>query len=173
MFLSSVADYESMNDQFPLPESMNIGGDNHDPHRYWTHVLHASLLRKFYFGHDELSLGKIYDAIDMCIVDLRPGMRDTLDELRVACVNHRRSTTVGHVIGNRALSGEGALTIDDLYGRHLHGDYGRWERVRANPGVFKESVLLTWNVRARQLLRWTRQVLDMGVREGSISIERA
>lgn len=172
MFLSSVADYESMNDQFPLPESMNIGGDNHDPHRYWTHVLHASLLRKFYFGQDELSLGKIYDAIDMCIVDLRPGMRDTVDELRVASVNHRRSATVSHVIANRAPSGEGALTIDDLYGRHLHGDYGRWERARANPGVFTESALLTWNVRARQLLRWTGQVLDMGVREGSISIER-
>jgi hypothetical protein len=170
MFMASVDDYEAMNEQFPLPLSINIGGTSSDPRSYWTHVLHASLLRKFFYGRDELGLNAVYTSIDECIVDLRPGMRDTLDELRRASLDHSQSSTVHHVVGSNSPMGEAELTINDLYGRHLHGDYGRWTHTRKTPAVFAENALLVWNTKAQRLLRYTRQVVDLGVNEMSIDL---
>lgn len=173
MFISAVDDYEDLQRALPLPMSITIGGAPRDPQKYWTHILHASVLRKFFHGTDQLNMKRIYDAMDACIVDLKPRVREHLDAARQICTALNSSSQVGFVGPGGSMRGESAVTLDELYGRHLHGDYDRWQRSLSGGRFFGENAALQWNSSAQRLLRLTRQTLDLGLRDGTFNLDRS
>ena len=170
MFVSSVADYEAMSDVLPLSASFVIG-ETRDPADYWRHVMHLALLRKYFYGADQLNLAKVIDSMVELIVDEQPNQRDHFAALRDGVGDLAKRTHTIYNVDGEAPRGEAGIAIDDLYGRHLHGDYDRWARTQSTPAVFTEMALTSWCGDAQRTLRVVSQSLDLGLKQGSMALE--
>jgi hypothetical protein len=168
MFASSVADYEAMSEIFPLSASIVIGGQTRDPADYWRHVMHLALLRKFFYGADQLNLTRVIDSMVDLIVDEQPNQRDHFAGLRDGVRDLAKRTHTIYNVDGEAPRGEAGVAIDDLYGRHLHGDYDRWVRTQSTPAVFTEMALTSWCGDAQHALRLVLQSLELGLEQGSM-----
>ena len=170
MFVSSMADYEAMSDTFPLSESFVIGVTR-DPADYWRHVMHLALLRKYFYGADQLNLARVIDSMVELIVDEQPNQRDHFAGLRDGVGDLAKRTRTIYNVDGETPRGEAGIAINDLYGRHLHGDYGRWVRTQSTPAVFTEMALTSWCGDAQRALRLVSESLKFGLEQGSMVLE--
>jgi hypothetical protein len=166
LFLSAVDDYEDLEVTMPLPRSFTMESRPRDRADYWVHVLHMALLRKFFYGDDQLALWRVFDSINACIPSPRDEVVEHLTELRTTCLE-RRSVTA-YSVNDGPVRDDNEVAIDELYGRHLHVDYDRWVRAQEGGAPFGESAALFWNASAQRRLRAVRQTIDLGVGDGTM-----
>lgn len=152
----------------PLPRSFTLGGGPRDRGDYWCHVLHMALLRKFFIGKDQVALWRVFDSIDACIPVPRDEVTEHLTALRESVLDHRSMSKVAYSVDEGPLRRDGEVALDELYGRHLHGDYDRWQRAHEGGAPFGESAALHWNIQAAHRLRVVRDTIRLGLDDGTI-----
>lgn len=132
MFLDAADSYAELAETYPLPRSFNLFGSA-KPADYWLIVLHAGVLRKFFYPKDQVSLAKVMDSLDRMAKVNHPVMAGDLVEFRK--VAHARSVPIqiGLRVGDHDVTQWEVVEVE-LHGRHLHTDWGKWQaskRVRS------------------------------------------
>lgn len=158
MFLDTVDSYEELLATFPLPAKFE--GRRSSPRDYWTLVMHLSLLRKFYAATDNVTLEKVVTSIRHLNVNERAEVAKALTQ--IAQVLRIRTVPVDiewTVDGNPATFGE--VVEVELYGRHLHADFSKWEISRTIRDGRWDWQLALWCTEAARsaldtaaLIRW-------------------
>ncbi|MCH6229342.1 hypothetical protein MK786_01130 [Microbacterium sp. CFH 31415] len=124
MFLDTADSYADLAETFPLPRKYDLFGS---PSRaeYWTVILHAGVLRKFYSAKDQVCLTKVVDSLArMALVD-HPVMRGDLIEFRKIATARTVPEGFGLRIGDNDVT-QWEIVEVELHGRHLHADWGKW-----------------------------------------------
>lgn len=127
MFLSAVDDYESLLETMPLPTSARIPRGPADA-SYWTIILHAAVLRKFFASGERVHIPRIVEA---CRSLAEPN--DELEFHLSDVLNYRDAdgvpSMVELVINGTIVTAWEILEVE-LYGKHLHVDWSKWETAR-------------------------------------------
>lgn len=125
MFLDVVASYEALAATYPLPTSYNFTRGV-PPAEYWVLVLHAGLLRKFYAPRDQATLAKVVAAVERLATVADEGFaQELLDYQRYAEARAVPTRIKLNVAGHDVTQWE--VVEVELYGRHLHSDYSKWQ----------------------------------------------
>jgi hypothetical protein len=147
--MSAADDYESLDVAFPLAAAGTALGETVDDAPYWTIVMHGSILRKFFQSSDKLHLDRVVTSLRAVVPD---------DATKVEKWEYLRTglsqiESIGeHIYDGCPGRGEMEILEHELYGRHLHGDYGKWAlRVPNWSGSFALHLAVT---RQAQSVRW-------------------
>jgi hypothetical protein len=167
-FLSSVEDYEALEAALPLPRSVKVLGSVDEGTR-WRTALHAMLLRKYFEG-DRLDVVKVVRAMQACASDdsVSPERWRSLERI----VSTPGDSMIEYHFGDHPVSySEAELATADLYGRLLHGDYGKWRTSElAKGGGMQSAVLMVTTDRADRLTAIARLVRE-SVEEGKTVLD--
>lgn len=125
-FLDSAADYENLQDSLPLPREADGFTPMSDTER-WIVVLHAMVLRKYFVpdkpGSEQLRLSAVARSLRTCY------RGDALTHDWDAIVeNIAVLDPLMEYVRDGSTRSEQEVATDRLYGRHLHGDYDKWQR---------------------------------------------
>ncbi|CAN5460225.1 hypothetical protein BH09ACT4_BH09ACT4_03910 [soil metagenome] len=134
-FMATVEDYEAMSETMPLPRTVKLAASQ-DPETRWTIVLHALMLRKYFQPKDQLQLSAVVDALVECVLP-------TADQ--AAADDWREARGLVEVMQNVTTTNWGAGDFTDaellrhvIYGRYLHGDFGKWAATEDTPAIASE-----------------------------------
>ncbi|MEX1078547.1 MAG: hypothetical protein WED09_05515 [Homoserinimonas sp.] len=125
MFLEAADDYASLQQTFPLPDLPSGHNGAVSDRLYWVVVLHAALLRKFFAYGEQTELHRVIGAARSRFVTDNPRVAANLMEME----RFAKSTTVPSRLADTPEGGSVSAwerVIIDLYGRHLHSDFGKW-----------------------------------------------
>lgn len=122
-FIVTVADYENLEAAFPLTTSLPfVGAEEHRDR--WILSLHTMVLRKYFAPRDALRLKLVVKSIQGCAVD-RSEQINWVELVELVENVENVDELMEHVIGGTSFS-ESQIWTNRLYGRLLHGDYGKW-----------------------------------------------
>lgn len=160
-FLASVEDYEALSSAMPIGRAIGAFGHMNGLVR-WQVLTHAMLLRK-YFAPDRLNLREVVKAAQSCAVG-EPRTDEEWAALEVS-VGPPPSSSLSIFDDDPRVFHDEDLLEALLYGRYLHGDYGKWQTseltgARSDTAVFRAVI-----DRADVLLgvaRWLRQGREEG-----------
>jgi hypothetical protein len=162
-FLSTVEDYERLDVVMPIGRSVNLFGHVDEEVR-WRVVMHALLLRKYFQPGDRLFLAQVVRSARDCTADeaLLPEEWDLMVK-NVAVIEDG----IGSVFGdNPKVYLNEELLMAQLYGRFLHGDYGKWQVSEMAGDHGSDTAVFTATVsradRVLTLARWLRDGLEDG-----------
>ncbi|WP_353813857.1 hypothetical protein [Agromyces sp. SYSU T00266] len=138
MFLSCVDDYRALSSSLALPTGVNLVSRLNADDAYWRSVLHSAALRKFYAPRDQVALTKVLKALRQCVT-VTPQVEAVLEAFAEQA--EEVPSAVVYVVNGEPVSLWNLLEVD-LYGRHLHADYGKWEasKRREPKGYLSEMV---------------------------------
>jgi hypothetical protein len=125
MFLLACEDYANLQATFPLPSLPIRYEEPISNELYWVVTMHAAILRKFFSSSDQTEVHKVVEAARSRMS--RPDARVShyLDEVeRFAQATRVPSRMVERHDGDETSTWERVLI--ELYGRHLHNDFGKW-----------------------------------------------
>lgn len=123
MFLDTVDAYEQLQETYPLPLSWNLHGVPQSD--YWTLVLHASLLRKFYAPTDQATVAKVIESVSRLVLIEEEGLMQDLQDIPLYAHSRTVPVKVGLNMDGHDVTLWEVVEVE-LYGRHLHTDYGKW-----------------------------------------------
>jgi len=162
-FLSTVEDYERLDVAMPIGRSVNLFG-HVDEEARWRVVMHALLLRKYFQPGDRLFLAQVVRSARDCTAD-EALLAEEWDLMvkNVAVIEDG----IGSVFGdNPKVYLNEELLMAQLYGRFLHGDYGKWQVSEMAGDHGSDTAVFTATVsradRVLTLARWLRDGLDDG-----------
>lgn len=160
MFLDSCQQYGNLQRAFPLPDlPIQYEGPITDRF-YWIVIMHASELRKFFSKGEQVELHSVLDSARRRVRDRadRGRVVANLDEAERFARSDRVPSRMGvGVWPNGAETPVWERVIIELYGRHLHVDFGKWHAAsrfidRANTvAVYEWCLAATESVRAVEL----------------------
>lgn len=162
MFLEASEDYAGLGSAIPLPESVEAMGGAVSDHDYWTVVLHAAILRKFFQGTENVELHRVIGAIRSKIAPAEVVATAKLEALeRFADATSVPSRFADTADGGSALVWERVLI--ELYGRHLHSDFGKWHASKRFLDRANTPPMYEWCIAAASVVA----SLDAFTREGA------
>jgi hypothetical protein len=124
-FMATVEDYRRLEIAHPLGDGINVFGHRDDDAQRWRVILHGAILRKYFAPKDRLYLVEVVRALRASVpTDSYPEDEWDRWETEITAI---RSVTV-HQYQDQPSRGEMEILRHELYGRFLHGDYGKWER---------------------------------------------
>jgi hypothetical protein len=124
MFLSAVDGYANLSEALPLPSSFSFHGAKDDS-SYWTIVLHASALRKFFAASEQVHVPKVVGAVRAIVAQPNEDLeRHLVDVLDYSDADGVPSSVRLNINGIDVTPWE--LVQMELYGRHLHVDWSKW-----------------------------------------------
>lgn len=123
MFLDTVDAYEQLQETYPLPTSYNLHGVPRSD--YWTLVLHAGLLRKFFAPTDQATVAKVIESVSRLVLIEEKGLMQDLQDIPRYAHSRTVPVKVGLNVGGHDVTLWEVVEVE-LYGRHLHTDYGKW-----------------------------------------------
>jgi hypothetical protein len=165
LFLDTVARYEEFSAAYPLPDSIKLGADRIAPD-YWMRVMHGMLLRKYLASADHVYLPTVITSIETLMDTSDPQIADSWTSLR-KMIEHTRTVGNFGILINGKSTYSHAVSIDELYGTLLHGDWERWQRSRDKP--FADLALFNWVQDAWHLVFNVRGFWELGVAQGLVS----
>jgi len=163
-FLATVEDYERLQRTFPLPTELSLTGHGDDDPARWIVILHALLLRK-YFAGDELQLKEVAKALRKCVV--KNDYPEHEWEEIFENVGKYQTTTI---YGDDQLT-ETEVFTHYLYGRYLHGDFGKWVATEGKGMSLPDDA--NWkatHARSRRVLLLAEHIRS-GIEEGAVVLE--
>ncbi|WP_058726362.1 hypothetical protein [Curtobacterium luteum] len=162
-FLATVSDYERLNVAMPIGRSINLLGHSDEAER-WKVVTHALLLRKYFAKTDNLYLTEVVRAARACVVgeDL-PARTWNEMEQNVAVMQGGFGSSFGD---SPKVYQDDELLMAQLYGRFLHGDFGKWQTSEMAGDRGSDTAVFHATVnradRVLKLARWLRQGAEEG-----------
>jgi len=128
-FMATVDDYERLEAAYPMPKTINWVGHRDDEANRWIVVMHALMLRKYFQPGDKLQLSVVVPAVHACVVKNDYPQQEWDDWEREAEVFETKTL---YNFGPDQYN-ESQLLEHHLYGRYLHGDYGKWMTTEGTP----------------------------------------
>lgn len=164
-FLSTVEDYERLAALFPIGDSINILGLGDDDERRWQIVLHAVMLRKYFQKDDRLFLPRVLTSLRQCVIG-----DDPTEEQWAELIDSVGVQPAGPAVSFVGSKGYNSIDVmeNELYGRFLHGDYGKWLHTQTAARIADTQLMSAASALAHRVLR-VAQWIRVGVRDGHVS----
>ena len=170
MFLEAISDYASLQATFPLPELPLRNEDHISDGIYWIVNLHAALLRKFFTTGEQTEVHRVIDAA-------RRQMRREDGRISTHLSEVEKYARADSVPSRLAQSFDGNATpvwervLIELYGRHLHNDFGKWHTSKRFPHRSNTVPMYEWCGAAVIVLDMLVTVIRDGERAGVIDLD--
>jgi len=100
-------------------------------------------------------------------------MKETFDEIREEAEKLQNLSTIKFSTPTPCEPdrGEADVVFGELYGRHLHGDYDKWQRSLKTPDLVRTLAVSSWVSGVDIWLMRLSSAIDLGISEGRISYE--
>lgn len=170
MFLLAYEDYASLQQTFPLPDLPIAYEGPISDHLYWVVNMHAALLRKFFSLSDQTEVHKVTEAVRSRITREDAQITHYLDEVeKFAPATSVPSRMIEKRGGTDVNTWERVLI--ELYGRHLHNDFGKWHASKRFLGRDNTLPMYEWCRGAIIVLNALVAAIQYGQQKGVLDIE--
>lgn len=132
--------------------------------------MYALLLRKYFQEHDDLNLSKVARSVRLCSVTDKL-TSDEWKDLEENVAELGNSTTAIYGDDTQPYD-EGQILKNELYGRFLHGDFGKWQHTQRVGNRADNQVLMATLNRLHRVQRFT-EFVRQGIREGLLDISQS
>lgn len=170
MFLLACEDYSSFQRTFPLPDLPVAHEGPISDQLYWIVNMHAALLRKFFSSSDQIEVHKVAEAVRSRMTREDAKTTYFLDEVeKFAPATSVPSRLVEKRGGTFVNTWERVLI--ELYGRHLHNDFGKWHASKRFLGRDNTVPMYEWCRGAIIVLGALVAAIQYGQQKGVLDIE--
>jgi hypothetical protein len=173
MFLLACEDYGNLQRAFPLPDlPVQYTGAISDQF-YWVVMLHAAVLRKFFSSRDQTELHKVIDAARGKVVDHadRARVEANLDLVEQFAPFDKVPSRLAENWPNGDVVPVWEKVIIELYGRHLHSDFGKWHASKRFPDRAILAPMYEWCRAATESVKAVELAIRDGEASGVIDLE--
>lgn len=168
-FMSTVGDLERFAALYPIPTSTNFfnGHGDNDESR-WIVVMHALMLRKYFADDDELNLSRVAKSLQHCTSEADDEMTpDDWELIRANVAKLATNSTV--IVGPDGVEQtESEVLRDELYGRYLHGDFGKWLHTQHMEQRHSDDMIMSATLNGLWRVQQFARFIRVGVRDGMV-----
>jgi hypothetical protein len=166
-FLSTYDDYMRLNDALPLVYTIGFDGHAEDEVTRWTVRMHAMILRKYIQKDDRLRLQLVLRSVRACIVI--PHFEESEWDWYEGEVEKLETLSELHV-GDATYS-ESEILFKALYGRYLHGDWGKWALTETLDNYYLDHALWLATTSLANKVKDLANIVRGGVKNGNIVLD--
>jgi hypothetical protein len=167
LFCELVDSYDQLAEAFPVDQtSFVIAGPARRPTDRWARIVRAMVLRKFALAStDEVYIPTVLEAAERCLADPSLGHlvrsdRETFEKLAL---------TVRFDEGADRTYTAPELIVDLIYGGMLHGDYEKWQQVKARADLSADLALYQFTGDVETFVRYLRRRIRSSIEQGILT----
>jgi|GEM_PF-4495611 len=120
--MSTIEDYQRLETAHPISGGLDLAQAADDDPQRWRIILHGMILRKYFAPRDHLNLTEVIRSLRALAPDTLPDA--AWDELQQEVLILESSGEFS--FNDQKPRTEMTILEHELYGRYLHGDYGKW-----------------------------------------------
>lgn len=170
--MSTVGDLERFAALYPISTSTNLfWGHGDDDNARWVVIMHALMLRKYFAPEDELNLSGVAESLQKCAEGSAHELTTADWELLRENVAKLATNTTVIVGPDGVQHTESEVLRDELYGRYLHGDYGKWLHTQHMEQGHADSMIQSATLNRLWRVQKFAEFVQVGIDKGYVNLD--